>query len=57
MNNALWQLNKWENKHYRDELHEARPCWPLKTVNRKRRNALDELTQIMDLEDVYEFQK
>jgi len=56
MNNALFgQLNNWVDKHYRDELHEADLADPKLLI--ESRNALDELTQIMDLGSVYEFQK
>jgi len=56
MNDALFgRLNHWVDKHYRDELHEADLADP--QLLTESRNALDELTQIMDLGSVYEFQK
>lgn len=56
MNDALFKrLNTWVDAHYRDELHEADLADPKLLI--ESRNALDELTQIMDLGSVYEFQK
>jgi succinylarginine dihydrolase len=56
MNDALFErLNTWVDAHYRDELHEADLADPKLLI--ESRNALDELTQIMDLGSVYEFQK
>tara|TARA_R110001632_G_scaffold60284_3_gene146368 strand:- start:38485 stop:39831 length:1347 start_codon:yes stop_codon:yes gene_type:complete len=56
MNDALFErLNTWVDAHYRDELHEADLADPKLLI--ESRNALDELTQIMNLGSVYEFQK
>lgn len=56
MNDRLFErLNTWVDKHYRDELHEADLADPKLLI--ESREALDELTQIMNLGSVYEFQK
>ncbi|PJE53780.1 N-succinylarginine dihydrolase [Marinomonas sp. BSi20584] len=56
MNDALFErLNIWVDKHYRDELHEKDLADPQLLI--ESRNALDELTQIMHLGSVYEFQR
>lgn len=56
MNNTLFEhLNNWVDKHYRDQLHEKDLADPQLLI--ESRNALDELTQIMDLGSVYEFQR
>lgn len=56
MNDVLFErLNTWVDAHYRDELHEADLADPQLLI--ESRNALDELTQIMDLGSVYEFQR
>ncbi|QUX93022.1 N-succinylarginine dihydrolase [Marinomonas sp. A3A] len=56
MNNTLFELlNTWVDKHYRDELHEKDLADPQLLI--ESRNALDELTQIMNLGSVYEFQR
>lgn len=56
MNDTLFeQLNNWVDKHYRDQLHEKDLADPQLLI--ESRNALDELTQIMDLGSVYEFQR
>ncbi|MEP3350276.1 MAG: N-succinylarginine dihydrolase [Marinomonas sp.] len=56
MNDALFdRLNLWVDKHYRDELREADLADPMLLI--ESRNALDELTQILKLGSVYEFQQ
>lgn len=56
MNDVLFErLNLWVDKHYRDELKEADLADPQLLI--ESRGALDELTQIMDLGSVYEFQR
>ncbi|ETX12609.1 succinylarginine dihydrolase [Marinomonas ushuaiensis DSM 15871] len=56
MNNALFErLNLWIDKHYRDELREADLADPQLLI--ESRNALDELTQIMNLGSIYDFQR
>lgn len=55
MNNTLFErLNVWVDKHYRDELHEQDLADPQLLI--ESRTALDELTKILDLGHVYEFQ-
>jgi succinylarginine dihydrolase len=49
------RLNKWVDKHYRDELTENDLADPGLLV--ESRTALDELTQIMKLGSVYTFQR
>lgn len=56
MNERLFErLNTWVDKHYRDELHEADLADPKLLI--ESREALDELTQIMNLGSVYGFQQ
>lgn len=56
MNDSLFErLNTWVDKYYRDELHEKDLADPQLLI--ESRNALDELTQIMKLGSVYEFQR
>jgi len=56
MNDALFErLNNWVDAHYRDELHEKDLADPL--LLNESRTALDELTKILDLGSVYEFQR
>ncbi|CAM3903910.1 N-succinylarginine dihydrolase [Rheinheimera salexigens] len=49
------ELNQWVDKHYRDELAEADLADPQLLV--ESRTALDELTQLLDLGSVYQFQR
>ncbi|NLQ18742.1 N-succinylarginine dihydrolase [Marinomonas sp. M1K-6] len=56
MNDALFErLNCWVDKYYRDELHEKDLADP--QLLHESRSALDELTQILALGSVYEFQQ
>ncbi|MBM6551096.1 N-succinylarginine dihydrolase [Marinomonas ostreistagni] len=56
MDDALFQLlNEWVDRHYRDRLVEADLADPL--LLRESREALDELTQILQLGSLYDFQK
>ncbi|MGI5309275.1 N-succinylarginine dihydrolase [Rheinheimera sp. WS51] len=56
MNDSLFaELNQWVDKHYRDELSEADLADPQLLV--ESRTALDELTQLLDLGSVYQFQQ
>ncbi|WP_144206712.1 N-succinylarginine dihydrolase [Shewanella donghaensis] len=56
MNDALFnRLNLWVDKHYRDSLVVADLADPQLII--ESRNALDELTQILKLGSVYQFQK
>ena len=56
MNDTLFgRLNTWVDAHYRDTLHEADLADPQLLI--ESRTALDELTKILDLGSVYEFQK
>ncbi|WP_394202244.1 N-succinylarginine dihydrolase [Shewanella waksmanii] len=56
MNDDLFaKLNAWVDKHYRDELSVADLADPQLVF--ESRTALDELTQIMKLGSVYQFQK
>jgi len=56
MNDTLFgRLNTWVDAHYRDTLHEADLADPQLLI--ESRTALDELTRILDLGSVYEFQK
>ncbi|WMS88470.1 N-succinylarginine dihydrolase [Pleionea litopenaei] len=48
------RLNQWVDKHYRDSLTEADLCDPQLLV--ESRQALDELTQILQIGSVYPFQ-
>ncbi len=56
MNDKLFErLNTWVDKHYRDNLSTADLADPQLLI--ESRTALDELTQIMQLGSVYQFQK
>ena len=56
MNETLFtRLNTWVDKHYRDRLSVDDLADPLLLI--ESRTALDELTQIMKLGSVYQFQK
>ena len=56
MNDGLFnRLNTWVDSHYRDSLLEADLADPQLLI--ETRTALDELTQIMQLGSVYDFQK
>lgn len=56
LNDALFnRLNLWVNTHYRDEISEADLADPL--LLNESRTALDELTQILQLGSVYQFQR
>ncbi len=56
MNNALFtRLNIWVDKHYRDQLTVSDLADPQLII--ESRTALDELTQILKLGSVYQFQK
>ena len=56
MNDALFaRLNLWVDKHYRDRLSVADLADPQLVL--ESRTALDELTQIMKLGSVYQFQR
>ena len=56
MNDQLFEtLNTWIDKHYRDRLIEADLADP--NLLTESRQALDELTQILQLGSVYDFQK
>ncbi|GGP56168.1 N-succinylarginine dihydrolase [Shewanella saliphila] len=56
MNNALFtRLNTWVDKHYRDQLTVSDLADPQLII--ESRTALDELTQILKLGSVYQFQK
>ena len=56
MNDALFnKLNSWVEKHYRDTLTVADLADPQLII--ESRTALDELTQILKLGSVYQFQK
>ncbi len=56
MNNTLFErLNLWVDKHYRDELREADLADPQLLL--ESHTALDELTQILNLGSMYEFQR
>ena len=56
MNDNLFaDLNQWVDKHYRDELAEEDLADPQLLV--ESRTALDELTQLLDLGSVYQFQQ
>jgi succinylarginine dihydrolase len=48
------RLTHWVNKHYRDRLVEADLADP--SLMQESQHALDELTQIMHLGSVYDFQ-
>jgi succinylarginine dihydrolase len=49
------RLNKWVDKHYRDELTEDDLRDPQLLI--ESRTALDELTQLLKLGSVYPFQQ
>lgn len=53
--NLFSTLNQWVDKHYRDEISEADLADPQLLL--ESRTALDELTQILDLGSVYQFQQ
>lgn len=56
MSDSLFaELNQWVDKHYRDELAEADLADPQLLI--ESRTALDELTQLLDLGSVYQFQQ
>ncbi|MCL2916778.1 N-succinylarginine dihydrolase [Shewanella litorisediminis] len=56
MNDALFaRLNQWVDKHYRDRLSTQDLADPQLLI--ESRTALDELTQIMNLGSVYQFQR
>lgn len=56
MNDALFStLNQWVDKHYRDQISEADLADP--QLLDESRSALDELTQILGLGSVYQFQQ
>ena len=56
MNDKLFNtLNQWVDKHYRDQISEADLADP--QLLTETRTALDELTQILDLGSVYQFQQ
>ncbi|WP_423187108.1 N-succinylarginine dihydrolase [Alishewanella sp. d11] len=56
MNDQLFiTLNTWVDKHYRDRLTEADLADPQLVI--ESRSALDELTQILKLGSVYQFQR
>src|SRR5690606_33378237 len=56
MNDTLFTtLNQWVDKHYRDQVSEADLADPQLLL--ESRTALDELTQILDLGSVYQFQQ
>ncbi|KKO44019.1 N-succinylarginine dihydrolase [Arsukibacterium ikkense] len=56
MNDQLFAtLNSWVDKHYRDQISEADLADP--QLLKESRAALDELTQILNLGSVYQFQR
>lgn len=56
MNDHLFvRLNQWVDKHYRDQISEADLADPQLLI--ESRQALDELTQILKLGSVYQFQR
>jgi succinylarginine dihydrolase len=56
MSDSLFdKLMQWSEKHYRDELKEADLADP--SLLNESRSALDELTQILQLGSVYDFQQ
>ncbi len=56
MNDALFnQLNGWVDRYYRDRLTQADLADPL--LLREGREALDQLSQLLDLGSVYAFQR
>jgi succinylarginine dihydrolase len=50
----LDKLNKWADRHYRDRLHSSDLVDP--QLLTESRTALDELTRILDLGSIYDFQ-
>ena len=56
MNDSLFvRLNQWVDSHYRDQISEADLADPQLLI--ESREALDELTQILKLGSVYQFQR
>lgn len=56
LDDGLYQrLNSWVDKHYRDELHVSELADPQLLL--ESRQALDELTQILNLGSIYPFQR
>ncbi|GAM61116.1 succinylarginine dihydrolase [Vibrio ishigakensis] len=56
MNDSLFEtLNLWVDRHYRDEIHAKDLIDP--SLVRESQAALDELTQILNLGSVYDFQQ
>lgn len=56
MSDTLYaQLMRWSDKHYREELREADLADP--SLINESHSALDELTQILNLGSVYDFQR
>jgi len=56
MNDNLFStLNSWVDRHYRDRLTQADLVDP--QLLREGRDALDELTKLLDLGNVYAFQQ
>ncbi|HBP95264.1 MAG TPA: succinylarginine dihydrolase, partial [Pantoea agglomerans] len=56
MNDRLFStLNNWVDRHYRDRLTQADLVDP--QLLREGRDALDELTKLLDLGNVYAFQQ
>ncbi|MCB5161461.1 N-succinylarginine dihydrolase [Marinomonas algarum] len=56
INDSLFErLNYWVDTHYRDQLYEKDLADPMLLI--ESRNALDELTKILRLGNVYEFQR
>ena len=53
--NLFQRLNQWVNQHYRDQISEADLADPF--LLNESRTALDELTQILQLGAVYQFQR
>ncbi len=53
--NLFARLNQWVNSHYRDQISEADLADPL--LLNESRAALDELTKILQLGSVYQFQR
>ena len=56
MNDVLFdRLNLWVDQHYRDRLSQTDLADPV--LLQQSRQALDELTQILGLGSVYDFQR
>ena len=56
MSDALFnRLNEWVDRYYRDRLTQADLADPL--LLREGREALDQLSQLLDLGSVYPFQR